>query len=85
MSVTIRLSRIGKRHAPSYRVVATTTKSKRDGKFLDIIGIYNPSDPTLAFTYDKEKYKQWLNNGAIVSNTVKELIDGKKQTTLGDF
>lgn len=77
MSVSIRLARIGKKNAPAYRVVVTKTKTKRNGKFIDIIGNYNPSDPTTELTIDKKKYKEWVENGAIVSDAVKKLVDGK--------
>lgn len=76
MSVSIRLSKLGKRHAPSYRVVVTKTRNKRDGAFIDIIGHYNPSDKTKEFTIDKKLYEEWVSKGAIVSDAVKKLIEG---------
>ena len=76
MSVSIRLSKAGKRHAPSYRVVVTKTRNKRDGAFIDIIGHYNPSDKTKEFTIDRILYEEWVGKGAIVSDAVKKLIEG---------
>jgi len=76
MSVSIRLSKIGKKHAPSYRVVVTKTRNKRDGAFIDIIGHYNPSDKTKEFVIDKKLYEDWVSKGAIVSDAVKKLIEG---------
>lgn len=76
MSVSIRLAKFGKRHAPSYRVVVTKTKTKRNGKFIEILGFFNPSDHTTEFTLDKEKYEDWVKKGAIVSDAVKKLVDG---------
>lgn len=76
MSVSIRLAKYGKRNAPSYRVVVTPTRSKRSGKNIAIIGHFNPSDSTSEFTLEKDKYDYWVQNGAIVSQAVKELIDG---------
>ena len=76
MSVSIRLAKFGKRHAPSYRVVVVNTRSKRSGAFIDIIGHYNPSDPTKEFTIDEKIYEDWVGKGAIVSDAVKGLIDG---------
>ncbi len=76
MSVSIRLAKFGKRHAPSYRVVVVNTRSKRSGAFIDIIGHYNPIDPTKEFTIDKKLYEEWASKGAIVSDAVKKLIDG---------
>ena len=73
MSVTIRLSKIGKRNSPSYTVVASNTKDKRNGKFLDTLGYFNPLVKT-QFNIDKEKFEKWVSNGAIVSNAVNSLI-----------
>jgi len=76
MSVSIRLAKFGKKHAPSYRVVVTKTRTKRNGAFIDIIGHYNPSDHTKEFTIDKKLYEEWVGKGAIVSDAVKQLIEG---------
>jgi len=76
MSVSIRLAKFGKRHAPSYRVVVVNTRAKRSGAFIDVLGHYNPSDPTKEFTIDKKVYEDWVSKGAIVSDAVKGLIDG---------
>ncbi len=76
MSVSIRLSRTGRKNLPSYRLVATQTRTKRDGKVLDIIGHFNPSNTPVSFDYDKKKYMDWVSKGAIVSEAVKKLIDG---------
>jgi len=77
MSVSIRLTRIGKKYAPSYRVVVVNTRSKRDGKYIDLLGFYNPSDTSTKFTYDKKKFKGWVEKGALISDAVQKLIDGK--------
>jgi small subunit ribosomal protein S16 len=76
MSVSIRLSKLGKKHAPSYRVVVTKTRNKRDGAYIEILGHYNPSDHTKEFTIDKKAYEEWVAKGAIVSDAVKKLVDG---------
>ncbi len=76
MSVSIRLAKFGKKHAPSYRVVVTQTRTKRNGAFIDIIGHYNPSDSTKEFTLDKKIYEDWVSKGAIVSDAVKKLVEG---------
>ncbi|HAI62791.1 MAG: 30S ribosomal protein S16 [candidate division WWE3 bacterium GW2011_GWF2_41_45] len=81
MSVTIRLTRTGRKNLPSYRVVATQTRTKRDGKFLDIIGFYNPSTTPASFDYDKKKYQDWISKGAMVSDAVKKIIEGKYEYT----
>jgi len=77
MSVSIRLAQFGKKNAPSFRVVVTKTRSKRDGSFIDIIGHYNPSDPAQPFVVDKKVYEEWVGKGAIASEAVKQLIEGK--------
>ena len=76
MSVSIRLAKYGKRNAPSYRVVVTPTRSKRSGKNIEIIGHYNPFNKSSEFTIDKDKYQHWVQNGAIVSQAVKKLVEG---------
>ncbi|MEN9389838.1 MAG: hypothetical protein RLY61_922 [Candidatus Parcubacteria bacterium] len=74
MSVSIRLSRVGKRNAPSFKVVATTTRSKRNGIYLDILGHYNPSMKPALKSIDMDKYQAWVSKGAIVSPAVKAII-----------
>lgn len=61
---------------PSYRLVVSETKNKRDGKFIDILGHFNPSMTPIAFEYDKKKYQDWMGKGALVSEAVKKLVDG---------
>jgi small subunit ribosomal protein S16 len=77
MSVTIRLARIGRKNLPAFRMVASNTKDKRNGRFLDILGHFNPSQTPADFDYDKERFGYWKKNGAIVSKSVQDLIDGK--------
>jgi small subunit ribosomal protein S16 len=77
MSVTIRLARIGRKNLPAYRVVVSNTRDKRNGRFLDSIGHFNPSGTTQEFKYDKEKFEKWVKEGALVTDSVKKLIDGK--------
>ncbi len=76
MSVTIRLARIGKRNAPAYKVVVSQTRNKRTGKYLDILGHYNPSEDPEAFEIDKKKYQEWKNKGALSTEAVEKLIAG---------
>ena len=76
MSVTIRLARFGKKFAPSYKIVVAKTRDKRNGKFLDILGYYNPSETPVKYDMDKEKYDKWLGNGALVTDAVKKIVDG---------
>ncbi len=77
MSITIRLSRIGRKNQPAYKLVVSNTRDKRNGRFVDIIGHFNPMETTNTFSYDKEKYEKWAKRGALITEAVKKLIDGK--------
>ena len=72
--VKIRLQRFGSHKRPFYRIVAADVTAPRDGKFLDIIGTYNPLTQPASVEIDKEKALQWLNNGAKPTDTVKSLF-----------
>jgi small subunit ribosomal protein S16 len=76
MSVTIRLSRIGRKNQPAYKLVVANTRDKRDGRYLDILGYYNPFEPKEKFSYDKVKFEEWKNKGALVTDAVNKLIEG---------
>lgn len=76
MSVTIRLSRIGRRNLASYKIVVANTRSKRTGKSLDILGHYNPSMNPAQFSFDKDKYQEWISKGALVTDAVAKLVKG---------
>ncbi|MGI6787218.1 MAG: 30S ribosomal protein S16 [Acholeplasmataceae bacterium] len=78
MAVKIRLQRFGAKKRPFYRVVASESTRARDGKFLEILGTYNPLDGTV--NIDGEKVEKWLNNGAQPTDTVKSLL--KKHNVL---
>ena len=77
MAVKLRLRRMGKKKQPIYKVVAADTRSPRDGKFLEAVGLYNPlTDPhTVEIKEDRVLY--WLDNGAQPTNTVKSLLRQK--------
>lgn len=77
MSVTIRLTRIGRKNLPAYRIVVSNTRDKRNGRFLDLIGHFNPSANPQEFKYDKEKFEKWVKDGALITESVQKLIDGK--------
>jgi len=80
VAVSIRLRRMGSTRRPSYRVVVADSRSPRDGRFIEIIGHYNPltSPPTVKI--DREKARSWISKGAQPSNTVKKLIKNVKET-----
>jgi len=72
--VTIRLRREGTSKRPRYRVVVADSRAPRDGRFIDIIGHYNPVTQPPTVKIDQEKARTWINKGAQPSNTVKKLI-----------
>ena len=76
MSVTIRLARIGKRNAPAYKVVVANTRDKRNGRFLEVLGHYNPSNNPVLLEIDTKKVDEWKGKGAMISDAVTKLIDG---------
>lgn len=80
MAVSIRLRRMGSTRRPSYRVVVADSRSPRDGRFIEILGHYNPltSPPTVKI--DREKVQSWISKGAQASNTVKKLIKNVKES-----
>ena len=77
MAVRMRLARVGSKKNPIYRVVVADSRSPRDGKFLEIVGRYNPqSDPSL-IELKEERIKDWLSKGAQPSATVQKLLKAK--------
>lgn len=74
MAVKLRLKRSGAKHNPFYRIVAADSRSPRDGRFIEIIGYYNPTRNPIELKIDEEKAMKWLGNGAQPSDTVKNLL-----------
>ena len=72
--VKIRLTRLGDKKTPFYRVVVADQRRARDGKFIEIIGTYEPLKAENQVNLDTEKAKAWLKNGAIPSDTVRDLL-----------
>ncbi len=72
--VKIRLSRVGKKKQPSYRLVVADVKSPRDGDFIEIIGHYNPRTEPATIVIDEEKARQWLSRGAQPTERVSILL-----------
>jgi small subunit ribosomal protein S16 len=77
MSVKIRLQRHGKKGKPFYWIVAADARSKRDGKFLDKLGIYNPNTNPATIELDIDGSVKWLQNGAQPTETAKRLLSYK--------
>ena len=73
MSVRIRLARQGRRKQPIYRIVVADSRSPRDGRFLEVIGSYNPQNND-EVRFDEERLNSWMEKGARPSETVGRLI-----------
>ena len=86
MAVKMRLTRLGDKKAPFYRIVVADSRVARDAKYIDLIGTYNPIAKTEEIKIDNEKALTWLKNGAQPTPTVKVLLTkagvefGKKTT-----
>ncbi|MCL2311927.1 MAG: 30S ribosomal protein S16 [Firmicutes bacterium] len=74
MAVKIRLSRVGASKRPFYRIVVADSRSPRDGKFIERIGVYDPLLKDNKFKLDVEKTRKWLKNGAQPTKTVSSFI-----------
>ena len=72
--VKMRLKRIGAKKKPCYRIVIADARSPRDGKFIEQIGTYNPLVNPSDISFDAEKAKKWLSDGAQPTDTVKKLL-----------
>ncbi len=74
MAVRIRLTRLGRKKKPFYRIIVADSECKRDGKFLDIVGTYDPLQNPAGIQIDNDKLQDWLGKGAVPTTTVKSLI-----------
>lgn len=74
MAVVLRLARLGKHKSPAYRVVATDKQNKRDGRFLEVLGTYNPLSNPARVTLKEDLIKKWLGQGAKPTDVVRSLI-----------
>ena len=77
MAVKLRLTRVGSKKNPVYRIVAADSRSPRDGKFLEIVGRYNPQTDPSTIEFDEERVRDWLSKGAQPSGTVQRLLKAK--------
>ena len=77
MAVRMRLTRVGSKKNPVYRVVVADSRSPRDGKFIEIVGRYNPQHEPSLIEFDEKKVKEWLSKGAQPSGTVERLLKAK--------
>ncbi|MHB0866960.1 MAG: 30S ribosomal protein S16 [Thermoleophilia bacterium] len=77
MSVKIRLSRVGRKKSPIYRIVVADSRAPRDGKVIENIGRYNPQDDPSLIEVDEAKARDWLAKGAQPTETVAKLLSIK--------
>ena len=84
MAVSIRLRREGSKNRPYYRVVVADSRSPRDGKFIEILGTYDPklTGQNSSFSVDRAEY--WISKGARPSDTVRSLIKKQKKTVTAE-
>jgi small subunit ribosomal protein S16 len=75
MAVKIRLTRVGKKKQPQYRIVAADSRSARDGRFIEILGTYNPRTEPSTVSVDSDKTVKWLMDGAQPTERVKKLLE----------
>ena len=74
MPVRVRLTRRGAKKRPFYRIVAADSEAPRDGRFLEVLGYYDPLKDPVLLNVDEEKLKKWIQRGATVSETVGSLL-----------
>ncbi|MFM2046895.1 MAG: ribosomal protein [Actinomycetota bacterium] len=75
MAVKLRLTRVGKTKQPHYRVIAADSRRARDGRFIEILGQYNPRTEPSTLKIDNDKAVQWLLKGAQPTERVKKLLE----------
>ena len=74
MAVKLRLKRMGSKKKPVYRIVAIDSHTKRDGEYIELVGTYNPLTEPKSVKINEEVALKWLGNGAIPSDTVRNLL-----------
>ena len=72
--VKLRSQRFGTHKKPFYRIVATDSRNPRDGRFIEVVGTYNPLTEPATIKFDEEKVLSWLSKGAKPTDTVKSLL-----------
>ena len=77
MSVSMRLTRVGGKKDPVWRVVVADSRSPRDGRFIETIGRYNPQTDPSTIQIDEERVRHWLDRGAQPTGTVRKLLRNK--------
>lgn len=83
MAVRIRLARYGAKKKPFYRIVAADNRSPRDGRFLEILGTYDPRNKTTGLNLKRDKIEGWLQKGALATETVQKLMKRSSKANAG--
>jgi small subunit ribosomal protein S16 len=83
MSVRVRLTRVGSKKNPIWRVVVSDQRSPRDGRFIETIGHYNPQTNPSTIVIDEERFQHWVSRGAQPTNTVKQLVKAHSKGVAG--
>ena len=74
MATVLRLKRIGAKKAPVYRIIVTDSRNKRDGRSIEVLGIYNPRSATEQVELKNDRVQHWLDTGATPSDTVRSIL-----------
>ncbi len=74
----IKLARFGKKKQPEYRIIVNEAKTKRDGKYIDLLGFYSPTQEPKVLKIDEKKYNEWISKGAQPTETVASLFEKLK-------
>lgn len=82
MAVMIRLARLGAKKKPFYRVVAADSSCRRDGRFLEILGTYDPRNKNAGINLKLDEINQWISKGAQVTDTVRKIMRYSTQKTV---
>ncbi|HZJ03811.1 MAG TPA: 30S ribosomal protein S16 [Thermoleophilia bacterium] len=77
MATAIRLTRRGSKKNPIYRIVVADSRSPRDGRFIETIGLYNPQTDPSTIDLKEDRLREWLGTGAQPSHAVKKLLEAK--------
>ena len=74
MAVKVRLARLGRKKKPFYRIVVANSEAPRDGKFLEVVGTYDPLKDPVEVSIKHDRLQQWIDKGATPTDTVKSLL-----------
>lgn len=80
MAVRMRLARAGAKKAPFYRVVVANSRNARDGRFIEHVGVYDPTRNPAEVRFKMDRVEYWLSQGATASDTVAELINRARRS-----